>query len=121
MSLEKFPIDRCMAPGDQDGMKPFLGLSFTFLRERLCLVTPGKRLPDTIADAGIVDRTAKQAIHLMFHQIRDPADAGRNNRDAGSCSFEDNHWTVIFERGKNNQRGLSEGSFQRASLPANPP
>ena len=115
MSLEKFPINRYMAPGNENGMKLFLGSSFSFLSERLRLVAPGKQLPNIISDAGGVDWIAKQAVHFVFDEIRDPADPGRNNRDAGSCSFEDNHRAVIFERGKNDQRGLSKGSLQSIS------
>src|SRR5271165_7672746 len=115
MSLEKFPINRCMAPSDKNGMKLFLGSSFSFPSERLCLVTPGKHLPNIISDAVGLDWIAKQAVHFVFDEIRDPADPGRNNRDAGSRSFEENHRAVIFERGKNNQRGFGEGGFQSIS------
>jgi hypothetical protein len=115
MSLEKFPINRCVAPGNENGMKLFLGSSFSFLSERLCLVAPGKHLPNIISDALGIDWIAKQAVHFVLDEIRDPADPSCNNRDAGSCSFEDDHRTVIFERGKNDQRGFSEGSFQSIS------
>jgi hypothetical protein len=115
MSLEKLPINCCVALGNENGMKLFLGSSFCFTSETLCLVAPGKHLPNIISDAVGIDWIAKQAAHFVFDEVRDPADPSRNNRDAGSRGFEDDHRAVIFDRGKNNQRGLSEGSFQSIS------